>query len=399
MPDLGDPWKRIPEPVRAALERLAAAGFQAALVGGCVRDLISSRAVHDWDATSDADPEDVLAIFSRAVPIGLKHGTVMVPTRAGPVDITRHRAGSLAADLDHRDFTCNAMALPLGASEVLDPHQGSADLAAGLLRAVGDPGERLAEDPLRALRAARFVACAGMQADPALVRAMREVSLAGIAVERQRAEVERLLLGAEVGAALELLGETGLLAQLFPGAPSDAARVVPRVPAELGTRLAACLRGTESARVLARLRFSNARAHEVSRLLGLHPIDTHASATGPSLRRVLRRVGDAGLDALLALRRAECATGSAGPEIVGRLDALESARAALAREGHLALVRGDLAIDGAGVMRALGSPAGPTVGRALAYLTECVLDDPACNTEAGLRDKLAAWSDPGPQRR
>jgi len=154
--------------------------------------------VHDFDVATPAPIERVLALFPRAIPIGLRHGTVMVPTPAGPVDVTRFRSGPrLVDDLAHRDFTLNAIAWSPGGA-LVDPHDGVADLAAGRLRAVGDADARLAEDPLRALRAARLVAERGFTPDPALVAAMARAApaVAGVAAERLRAELERLLSNA-----------------------------------------------------------------------------------------------------------------------------------------------------------------------------------------------------------
>nr|NIU21827.1 tRNA nucleotidyltransferase [Actinomycetota bacterium]NIU70225.1 tRNA nucleotidyltransferase [Actinomycetota bacterium]NIW32111.1 tRNA nucleotidyltransferase [Actinomycetota bacterium]NIX24343.1 tRNA nucleotidyltransferase [Actinomycetota bacterium] len=97
---------RIPGPVRAVLARLREAGHAAHLVGGCVRDLSRGRTSHDFDVTTPAPPDAVLALFPRAVPTGLRHGTVMVPTSSGPVDVTRYRRGpKLEDDLACRDFT------------------------------------------------------------------------------------------------------------------------------------------------------------------------------------------------------------------------------------------------------------------------------------------------------
>ena len=149
----------VPDPVRELLDRLTGAGHISVLVGGCVRDLLEGRDVRDFDVATAATPEQVLALVARAIPTGLHHGTVMVPTAAGPVDVTRFRAGPrLEDDLAHRDFTINAVAYDPAQDLRIDPHGGVEDLRAGRLRAVGKASERLAEDPLRVLRAARMVA-------------------------------------------------------------------------------------------------------------------------------------------------------------------------------------------------------------------------------------------------
>src|SRR4030095_10810325 len=93
----------LPPPVQSLRDALAAAGHEAGLVGGCVRDRARGMPVHDWDVATSAAPAALLALFPRAVPIGLRFGTVMVPTAAGPVDVTQYRAPTLAGDLAHRD--------------------------------------------------------------------------------------------------------------------------------------------------------------------------------------------------------------------------------------------------------------------------------------------------------
>ena len=140
------------------LDTLQNAGFEAWYVGGCVRDTLLSRPIHDWDAATSALPEQVLALFPRTVPTGLPHGTVTVLSDAGPVEVTTYRTDggyrdgrhpdsvrfvrSLREDTARRDFTVNAMAMDQHGT-IRDYHGGRADLAAKLLRCVGEPERRL----------------------------------------------------------------------------------------------------------------------------------------------------------------------------------------------------------------------------------------------------------------
>ncbi len=396
MPRAPTLWECVPDAVRAVVETLARAGHEPVLVGGCVRDLLRGAPVHDWDVASAAEPEAVLALFPRAVPIGLRFGTVMVPTRAGPVDVTRFRVpgGGVRADLAHRDFTVNAMAIAPGTDTPLDPFDGQADLAAGRLRAVGVAAERLAEDPLRALRAARLGAELGLAADDGLRAALPGAArgLDTVSPERIRSELERLLVAPGAARGLRLLRETGLESVLLPGARADAAAVVAILRADLPLRLAAWLRDTDAARRLARWRSSRERTREVTALLAHHPIEEHAGRGPAGLRRLAGRVGEAGLERLLALRRAECAVGSADAAVAARLEALAATLARLRRAGTLDLGRTNLALDGREVMALLGCPPGPRVGRALHHLTECVLDDPSRNEPDTLRRLLREWA-------
>ena len=155
------------------LDTLQRAGFEAWYVGGCVRDTLLGRPIHDWDVTTSALPEQVLALFPRTVPTGLQHGTVTVLSDSGPVEVTTYRADgdyhdgrhpdgvrfvrSLREDTARRDFTVNAMAMDQRGN-IRDFYGGRADLAAGILRCVGAPERRFREDALRMLRACRFAA-------------------------------------------------------------------------------------------------------------------------------------------------------------------------------------------------------------------------------------------------
>ena len=390
----------IPGPVRALLASLAEAGHPSFLVGGCVRDLLRGRAVADFDIATPASAEELLILLPRAIPIGLRHGTVMVPTRSGPVDVTSFRKGPrLEDDLAHRDFTVNAIAYDPHRDAVIDPFDGRADLARGLLRAVGCAADRLAEDPLRALRACRLVAVLGLRVDPQVEAALAgaRAGLARVARERIRHELAELLLAPGVAEGLALLRRSGIEADLAPGAAADAGPVAAALPADLDLRVAAWLRGARSTPILRALRFPRRSVEAVAWILRAHPIDEGAAgASDLAARRVLRRVGEH-FAGLAALRRAELVAGAeaASPAAAvarERLAQLEQAVARVRRQGALALRRFDLALDGAGVMRALGCGPGPRVGRALRYLTDAVVEDPSRNNPEALLRLLEVWS-------
>ena len=218
--------------VSACLERLRRAGYAAHPVGGCVRDLLRGERPEDYDVCTSARPEQVTALFAHTVPTGIRHGTVTVLTADGPVEVTtfrreegyadgRHPDGvafdvGLEEDLARRDFTVNAMALgPDG--EVIDPFGGQADLAAGVIRCVGNPDARFREDALRMLRAVRFAAKLGCTIQPdtraAILRNAGRTAL--VSGERIKGELEKIL----VSPAPEWAGEVvrwGLLAHLWP---------------------------------------------------------------------------------------------------------------------------------------------------------------------------------------
>jgi tRNA nucleotidyltransferase (CCA-adding enzyme) len=382
--------------VLAALRR---AGREAVVVGGCLRDLCLGRPVLDWDVATSAPPEAVLALFPRAVPIGLRHGTVMVPSPAGPIDVTTFRAGpTLAADLALRDFTIDAIAFDPEPPCWIDPEGGLDDLRALRLRAVGEPRARLAEDPLRVLRAVRLVAELGVSVDPSLAAALRDAAprLREVSAERVRSELERLLLGRWVASALRLARDGGVDAALGAGVAADAPALLEALPRDLTLRLAGWLRGSDAARLLAKLRFPSARVEAVSRLVRAHPLDP-VPRSAVELARLLSRLGREAVEGLVTLREAELAVEGGAqeprPEADARRERLQEIRrriAALAEAGILGPRGPRLAVGGAQVMGWLGCGPGPRVGRALRYLTEQVLEDPSRNHPDTLRNLLLA---------
>jgi tRNA nucleotidyltransferase (CCA-adding enzyme) len=387
-------FEALPEPVQALLDALARAGHEAVLVGGCVRDRARGAPVHDWDVATSASPDALLALFPRAVPIGLRFGTVMVPTAAGPVDVTQYRGATLEADLSRRDFTLDAIAFDPVRRRAIDPHGGLGDLAARRLRAVGRAEDRLAEDPLRALRAARIAAELSLEVDPALAAALPASAgpLLGVAAERVRSELLRLLAAPAPMPGLALLRRSGLEAVLVPQAREDALRVIAALAPDVTLRLAAWLRDTAAASVLARWRIGRVRRLDVETLLALHPVDERAGGDDAGARRLRKRAGsETQLERALALREAECAAGGVPDPGAVRL-ALAALRERIARTQAQAVARAELALSGADVMECLGVGPGPRVGAALRHLLERVLEDPSENTPERLRERLRAWS-------
>jgi tRNA nucleotidyltransferase (CCA-adding enzyme) len=230
--------KQIPDDVLSVCRRLRQAGFEAYLVGGCVRDLLVGRSVGDFDVATSARPEEILRVFGArfSVPTGLQHGTVTVlagePARQ--VEVTTFRgegayldgrhpsvvtfAATLAEDLLRRDFTMNAIAYEPEAGAIIDLHQGQQDIARRLVRTVGDPIQRFSEDGLRPMRAVRQATQLGFEVDasalaaiPATLDAFRKVS-----AERVRDELLKLLLAPCPSRGIELMRQTVLLAEVLP---------------------------------------------------------------------------------------------------------------------------------------------------------------------------------------
>ncbi|QQE72726.1 CCA tRNA nucleotidyltransferase [Brevibacillus composti] len=210
------------------LKKLEASGYEAYFVGGCVRDWLLNRPVHDIDICTNAHPGDVMRLFPAHVPTGLKHGTVSVKSGGMLFEVTTYRTegkyedyrrpsevsfvSELRLDLMRRDFTMNAMAMDLR-GKLEDPFAGLDDLKQGWIRAVGVPAERFREDALRILRAARFAAQLQFQIEPDTLRAMEETAslLIHIAIERVREELHKIIDSPAPAVGVALLCQTAAL--------------------------------------------------------------------------------------------------------------------------------------------------------------------------------------------
>lgn len=350
-----------------AVARVLEALPEARAVGGCVRDAIAGLSVADIDLATPRRPEAVLRVLAergiKAVPTGLDHGTVTAVVEGRPIEITTLRR-DVATDGRHakvaftedwredaarRDFTFNALYLDR-AGNVWDWFGGREDLARGLVRFIGDPATRLAEDHLRALRFFRFHARYGMGApDPAAVAAIAAdvPNLATLSAERVWSELKRILAAPDPSAAVRLMRETGVLAAVLPEAsdPEGLARLASiGAPADPLLRLAALLPGADVVRLAERLRLSAAEAGRLAALLGPAP-----PADPPALRVML---AEAGADTLLGRAWLAEAAGLAGDW-------------ATVRRFAAATPRPRFPLRGADVL-ALGIPPGPRVGVVLA---------------------------------
>ena len=276
----------------ALLTRLHAAGHAAYAVGGCVRDSLLGQTPHDWDLCTSATPEQVLELFGKVhcIPTGLQHGTVTVKHGGELYEITTFRTEGaysdgrhpdhvafvpdVKEDLARRDFTINAMAY--NAEEgLIDPFGGQNDLAAGIVRAVGEPQRRFEEDALRILRLYRFAARFGFALDPATGEAAKALSphLDCVSAERIAEELSRLLAAPKPGAYLE----PAVLAVLFPELDlemlPEIRRIIDALPPGMEhfpVRLAAllCPLGEAGVRApLKRLKVSNALGNQISILV------------------------------------------------------------------------------------------------------------------------------------
>ena len=209
-------------------------GYQALLAGGCVRDLLLKRAPIDFDVATDALPDQVIALFPDSVAVGAQFGVVQVWHGEFKVEVATFRADgdysdgrrpdqviytkSPEQDVRRRDFTINGLLMQPDTGDVLDFVGGQADLEAGLIRAIGDPDQRLAEDKLRLMRAVRFAARFGFAIEPATMAAIQRhaKSISMVSAERLRDELTKILTEGAARRGFELLDETGLLPVVLP---------------------------------------------------------------------------------------------------------------------------------------------------------------------------------------
>ncbi len=436
----------IPTDVVDVCRRLQSAGHEAHLVGGGVRDLVLGRVPKDFDLATSALPDAVMKLFGNrfAIPTGLQHGTVTVltgsPPQGRPVEVTTFRGEgvyldgrrpssvefgkTLHEDLSRRDFTMNAIAYDPMVERLTDPFGGQTDLAAQLVRAVGDPVIRFTEDGLRPMRAVRQATQLGFRIDEPTLRAIAQTlgSFRKVSAERIRDELMKLLASPEPARGIELLHESGLCAEVLPellegiGCAQNryhkfdvwghtlatlAATSAPDPVLRLGALLHDVGKprsrqpkeeapgeysfwkhefvGAEMAVSIAhRLKLANAERESVRLLVANHMFYYTPEWTDGSIRRFVKRVGVDELPALLALREADIAGRGFGEDPDKETRELRQRVAAVA-SGDAALTVKDLAIDGKDVMTALAVPPGRVIGQVLLALLEKVLDDPALN--------------------
>jgi poly(A) polymerase len=435
--------------------RFEQAGWHLYLVGGVVRDAVLGRpAAHgDLDFTTDARPEDierVVAGWADAVwTQGRRFGTIGARKGGRRMEITTHRAeayhadsrkpdvvfaDAIEADLARRDFRINAMALRLPDLRLVDPFDGVADLAAGRLRTPLAPEESFADDPLRMLRAARFLAGYHLVPDDAVVQAVTTMRsrLEIVSDERIRDELDKLLVVERPGAGVRFLVDTGLAAEFLPELPAlgleqdpvhrhkdvlaHTIAVLDKTGPDRLLRLAALFHdvgkpktrsfgpgGTVSfhhhevvgARItrdrMRALRYPVADIDTVTRLVELH-LRFHTYKMGWTDSAVRRYVRDAGplLDRLNELTRCDCTTRNPAKvrALEERMDDLERRIVVLREQEELASLRPEL--DGNEVMARLGLRPGPLVGQALEFLLELRLEEGVLGPEEAGR-RLDAW--------
>ncbi len=475
--------------VRPLADAFAAADARIFLVGGVVRDLfvdagstggaspvapaVDAAAVDDTDAcdtagggdrigddidlTTDVEPSVIKRIVAPLADSvwtqGEKFGTIGATIGNRSYEITTHRAEAytsdsrkpqvayttdIEVDLSRRDFTVNAMALEVTHADpvLIDPFGGLTDLGAGVLRTPLDPDVSFSDDPLRMLRAARFIARYGLEPTPDLVAAVRNgvERLDIVSAERIRDELCKLVTVQDPSAGLWFVHDTGLADVFFPELPSmrleqdpihrhkdvltHTIAVVAKSRNELKVRLAALFHDVGKPKTrsiggkgvsfhhhevvgarmtrdrMKALKFSNEMVHDVTELVYLH-LRFHTYQMGWTDAAVRRFVRDAGplLPELIALTRADCTTRNRkkAEALDRRIDDLELRIAQLQEQEELSAIRPDL--DGQQVMAHLGIPPGREVGQALDHLLELRLERGPMSDEDAYAALDAWWAD------
>lgn len=445
--------RSVPKEVRELCARLAEHGHRSWIVGGCVRDELLAEARreitatrNDWDIATSARPEQVMRAFRRVIPTGIQHGTVTVLLPSGAYEVTTLRGETsytdgrrpdsvyfvddIVDDLARRDFTVNAIAYDVLADRLIDPFGGLEDLERRVLRAVREPSERFAEDGLRVLRAARFVATLELELEPNTAAAIQPslASYRKVSAERVRDEWQKTMKAKRPSRAFEVMREHGILEVSAPellesvnceqnrhhafDVWTHAMHCLDACPAEPVLRVAGLLHdvgkprsrafssktndytfyehdriGAEMADpLLARLRFSNEERARIVALIRHHILCYDETWSDAAVRRWIKRVGPDLVNDLYALGHADViAKGRDATGDLARLAALEAHVTRILSTGDALSIR-DLAVDGNVLMAELRIAPGRALGELLKQLLEDVIEDPGRNQ----RDELIA---------
>lgn len=434
---------RIPPGAARILRVLEDHGYEAFVVGGCVRDSLLGRNPNDWDITTSALPLQVKALFRRTIDTGLKHGTVTILMDGEPFEVTTYRVdgeyldgrhpsevtftASLQEDLQRRDFTINAMAYS-EKKGLQDLFGGLPDLEKGLIRAVGDPAKRFGEDALRIMRAVRFAAQLGYEVEEDTVQAMKELAptLSKISAERIAAELEKLLVSPHPE-KLKMAYECGITAVILPEFDRcmETAQNNPHHKYSVGEHTIVSIGNARPDRILRytmlmhdmgkpsckttdeqgidhfyghqevsaqmandilrRLKSDNETRRSVSKLVRYH--DLTCGLTGKSVRKAISLIGEDLFPLYLEVKDADTRAQS-DFRFQEKMDYLEEVRhlyRKILEEGDCLSLK-DLAVNGKDLIAA-GMKPGREIGEVLEAMYLDVIDDPEHNNKDYLMEK------------
>lgn len=399
--------------------------------------MLAKRPITDFDLATDAFPEEVMKLFRRVIPTGIKHGTVTILLDKEPFEVTTFRidgeytnkrhpdsitySGSLLDDLKRRDFTINSIAADAITGEIVDPNDGAKDLKKEIIKAIGNPVERFTEDGLRIMRGCRFASQLHFEIEKQTLEGMKFAldSLKGVSNERIRDELEKILKSDKPSVGFFLMEKTGVLKLILPELHSCigvqqkgfhkfdvythsiiACDAAPQDKLEL--RLAALLHDigkpavldydelgiptfyghekkseTMTEALLKRLRFPMAVVKKVCHLIKNHMFHYQSNWSDSAVRRFIHRSGEEHINDLLALRRAD-SFGTFGKLIINPEEKEFTARIQKAIDKQHSFTLKNLAVNGQDLASA-GIPKGPKMGKVLQFLLDSVLEDPKQN--------------------
>lgn len=403
----------LPKDVRMIISMIEHSGFEAYVVGGCVRDTLMGRTPDDWDITTSARPEEIKKIFVKTVDTGIKHGTVTVIVRGQGYEVTTYRIDgeytdgrhpsdvrytrSLRDDLMRRDFTINAIAYN-DSKGLRDEYGGLGDLQRRLIRAVGDPVDRFSEDALRMMRAIRFSAQLGFNIDGDTYKAIIAMSrgINQVSIERVQTELTKTLLSEHPEIVTEYQ-QTGLFLEILPELNSllssrDAQKVRPllkNVPATKPMRYAALLSPLNSdtaKQILKKLRLDNATIDTAVNIIKYSKEEERISENEYSVREAMYRLGPRLLGQLFTYAEADINTKESVTGLPMRsrrihLNTIKRYCDEIISRGDCVSLK-DLDISGDDLM-SMGL-SGPEIGETLEWLLHIVLENPKLNEKRTL---------------
>lgn len=434
----------VPEKAKKVVNTIQAAGFEAYVVGGCVRDSILGRQPQDWDITTSAKPEQVKALFPRTIDTGLQHGTVTVMQDREGFEVTTYRIDgeyedsrhpkevvftpNLEEDLKRRDFTINAMAYN-EEKGLVDIFGGMEDIRLGRIRCVGRAEERFGEDALRMLRAIRFSAQLGYEIDEETKQGIRRLAptLKNISAERIQTELVKMLVSPHPD-YLRTAYDMGVTKVFFPefdrameteqhhphhmySVGEHILHSLAYVPADKVLRLTMLLHdigkpdtltideqgithfynheslSAEMAKgILRRLKFDNDTINMVYKLVMYHDYGNSVEPTLQTVRRAMNKIGEDAFPALFQVKYADMMAQSdyLRDEKLKRLEYWKRLYTEICEKEQCVSLK-TLAVTGSDLIAA-GMKPGKELGEVLQKLLQLVLDDPSCNT----KDKLLA---------
>lgn len=437
----------IPERVQSIIDTLVENGYEAYAVGGCVRDSLIGRTPNDWDITTSAKPFEVKSLFKKTIDVGIEHGTVTVMLDNVGYEVTTYRIDGdyidnrhpeevqftkdINEDLARRDFTINAMAYN-ETNGLIDPYDGAKDLDKKLIRCVGNPSERYNEDALRMLRAIRFSAQLGFDIEKETYNAIKNNShlIKNISVERIRDEITKIIMSDNPEKFL-VLYDTGLLELIMPefipniNCPQNSPwhkytvdehilRALMNIENRFDLRWTMLLHDIGKAKcryrdekgidhfwhhpeegailaedILRRFNFDSFNLNKIVRLIRYH--DINMAVDGPKLRKTINTVGIDIFEDLITVMNAD---DSAKAEVVWienreKYDAIKQSFEMFI-ENKYCLRKKDLAINGDDLID-LGYEQNSSLGKAINYLFDKVLETPSLNTSDSLKELASQY--------